>query len=500
MLFILSIVAVIVITISYLISLIIKPAKFPPGPFWYPIVGTVPILKKLSRSLGGQHLALLKLSQIYNTNVLGLKLGKENVIAVFSYEAVKEVLTGEEYEGRPDNFFLKLRCMGTRRGVTITDGELWKIQRHFVSTHLRNLGFGKKPMEHMIRNEVDDLLLILKENENKEIRIGGILAVSVLNVLWALLGGSRLNRNDVRLKRLLEFLDERSKAFDMAGGTLNQFPWVRFIAPEESGFNLIKRLNAKLKELLLETIEQHYSTWQQGSDDDLIYAFISQIKNANGKETTFTEDQLIMICLDIFIAGSQTTSNTLDFAFLMMILYPDVQDKVRMCLENAFERTEPINYSERKKVPYVEAVLCEIQRYCHVTPICGPRRVLKDTVLENYSIPKNTTVLISLYSVHHDKKYWKDPEVFRPERFLDSNGNLMYHDRFIPFGLGKRRCLGDALAKSCIFTFFAEIIRNYKITEYPGANKPTGIPIPGITLTPEKYRAKFTENNKNKCF
>ncbi|CAG9864107.1 unnamed protein product [Phyllotreta striolata] len=490
MVFILLLTVIVTLIAYLLISVVKKPAHFPPGPFWYPIVGTVPVLKKLSKALGGQHLALIKLSQTYKSNVVGLKLGKENVIAVFSYPTVKTVLTGEEYEGRPDNFFLKLRCMGTRRGITITDGALWKTQRSFVTTHLRNLGFGKKPMERMVREEINDLLAILKENGNKEIRIGSLLAVSVLNVLWALLGGCRLDRQDARLSSLLDILGKRSRAFDMAGGTLNQFPWMRFVSPEGSGYNLIMRLNAELREMLMETIEQHYAKWEEDRHDDLIYAFVSEMKKANEANTTFTEDQLIMICLDIFIAGSQTTSHTLDFAFLMMILYPEVQEKVRKCLEATFGDSE-INYSDRKKVPYVEAVLCEVERYCHVTPICGPRRVLRDTKLEDYVIPKNTTVLISLYSVHHDKTYWKDPEKFRPERFLDSDGKLVYHDRFIPFGLGRRRCLGDQLARSCIFTFFAEIIKNYRITEYPGSVKPTGVPIPGITLTPEIYRAKF---------
>lgn len=71
-----------------------------------------------------------------------------------------------------------------------------------------------------------------------------------------------------------------------------------------------------------------------------------------------------------------------------------------------------------------------------MVPIGGPRRVLKDTTLEGYNIPKNATVLISLYSIHNDEKYWKDPYVFRPERFLDNNGNLLPLERLIPFGLG----------------------------------------------------------------
>lgn len=80
-------------------------------------MGNLPELKKLSRSLGGQHLALSKLAEKYKTNILGLKLGKDYVVTVFSYSVVRTVLVGEEYEGRPDNFFIRLRSMGTRKGT-----------------------------------------------------------------------------------------------------------------------------------------------------------------------------------------------------------------------------------------------------------------------------------------------------------------------------------------------------------------------------------------------
>lgn len=64
---------------------------------------------------------------------------------------------------------------------------------------------------------------------------------------------------------------------------------------------------------------------------------------------TITDDQLVMICLDIFIAGSQTTSNTLGFAFLMMILQPEVQEKVHACLDDTFDKKTPIEYIDRHK-------------------------------------------------------------------------------------------------------------------------------------------------------
>lgn len=75
--------------------------------------------KTLARKLGGMHLAAEELSKKYASNVIGLKLGSERVVLVMKYDLVKEVLTRDEFNNRPDNFFMRLRCMGTRRGETI---------------------------------------------------------------------------------------------------------------------------------------------------------------------------------------------------------------------------------------------------------------------------------------------------------------------------------------------------------------------------------------------
>lgn len=191
-----------------------------------------------------------------------------------------------------------------------------------------------------------------------------------------------------------------------------------------------------------------------------------------------------MIILDIFIAGGNTTSTTLDTAFMMLILRPDW--KARIFEEiSAFE--EPTS-KNRPQLPLTEAYLFEIQRFFSTVPITGPRRVLRTTTLGDYVLPKNTTVLIGVRSVHHDKSFWGDPEVFRPERFLD---NSELTDRFMPFGQGKRRCLGEALARSCIFTFFVGVLRRFDVQQPKDANLPDINLLPGITLSATPYQVVF---------
>ncbi|XP_026471391.1 probable cytochrome P450 305a1 [Ctenocephalides felis] len=473
--------------VAWLANHLRRPYNYPPGPRWLPVVGNSPQLRRLARAVGGTHRALAIWANTYSTSVLGLRLGGDYVVVLFGAKTVREALCREEFDGRPDNFFIRLRTMGSRMGITCTEGQLWTEQRNFVVRHLRQVGYGKQAMEDQIVNELKELISVIDALGNS-VNFGRELAPSVINVLWTLTAGKRISRDDQRLERLLTLLSQRSKAFDTAGGSLSQMPWLRFIIPESSGYNLLLRFNKELHSLFMETITDHRNNHKASQADDLIHAYITEMESRKGKPSTFTDVQLTMVILDIFIAGSQTTSNTLDFAFLMMLNRPDLQMKIHQEIDEVLGNNLP-KLEDRAKMPFVEAVLLEVQRYFHIVTLNGPRRVTRDTTIGGYNIQKDTTVLMSLYSLHKDVEYWGDPENFRPERFLSEEGYLKPSDHLIPFALGKRRCLGEALAKACMFIFFTGILQHYELYVDNDQEKPSIDPIPGITLSPRPYKA-----------
>lgn len=389
---------------------------------------------------------------------------------------------------------MKLKRKFFRRlGITCTDGAYWNEQRTFVVRQLRNVGYGKTKMEIQIRNELSELVDLIEKTGGEPLWPGKqILAPSVINILWTFTTGKRIERNNPRLIRFLDLLQQRSKAFDMSGGILSQMPWLRFVAPEKSGYSLIKNLNFEFHAFFMEIVQEHLESYsEEKSADDLIYAFIKEMKSQeNEKSTTFTVTQLIMVILDIFIAGSQTTAITIDLALMITLMRPDLQAKCQQEIQNVLGVDGNPEYADRSKMPFIEAMLLEVQRFFHIVPISGPRRVLKTCELDGYTIPKNTTILIGLRTVHMDTEFWKDPEEFRPERFLDENMKIKSVERFVPFGAGRRKCLGDQLAKACIFTFYVGILQKFNLKAYQ-KDFPSMDLLPGITLSPKPYKVIF---------
>ncbi|XP_052848935.1 probable cytochrome P450 305a1 [Drosophila gunungcola] len=478
-----------------------RPKNFPPGPRFWPWLGNTIQFRKEARALGGQHILFERWAQDFRSDLVGMKLGREYVVVALGHEMVKEVQLQEVFEGRPDNFFLRLRTMGTRKGITCTDGQLWYEHRHFAMKQMRHVGYGRSQMEHQIELEAEELLTQLEGTGEQPIEPVTWLAQSVLNVLWCLIAGKRIaSQEDGTLRRLLDLMNRRSKLFDICGGLLAQFPWLRHVAPDRTGYNLIQQLNTELYGFFMDTIEEHRRQLAKDpspTESDLIYAYLQEMsdRSAGGESSSFNETQLVMTILDFFIAGSQTTSNTINLALMVLAMRPDVQEKlfaeVTASVAAASSDAFP-HLSRRESFDYMDAFIMEVQRFFHITPITGPRRALWSTKLGGYDIPKNATILISLRSVHLDKDHWKDPLEFRPERFIDPAGKCFKDEYFMPFGMGRRRCLGDALARACIFSFLVRIVQHFSIV-LPAGETPSMVLLPGITLTPKPYKVQFVK-------
>ena len=107
-------------------------------------------------------------------------------------------------------------------------------------------------------------------------------------------------------------------------------------------------------------------------------------------------------------------------------------------------------------------------------------------------IPEGAQVFYNTYSLHMDP-VWGDPEVFRPERFLDPNGNFQNNEMLNPFGIGRRRCLGESLARMENFIFFGNIFKTFQFSLVSSsACLPSLEPDVGFTNGPFPFKTRIT--------
>lgn len=105
-----------------------KPANFPPGPKWFPIIGSAMTLFRLRKKTGLLHLASAELAKEYGP-IVGLKVGKDRTVIVTGLQEMREFLQNEDLAGRPQGPYYEVRTWGSRKGLMLTDEEFWQEQR-----------------------------------------------------------------------------------------------------------------------------------------------------------------------------------------------------------------------------------------------------------------------------------------------------------------------------------------------------------------------------------
>ena len=169
---------------------------------------------------------------------------------------------------------------------------------------------------------------------------------------------------------------------------------------------------------------------------------------------------------------------------------PEVMDKIQQELDTVVGRSQLPSLDDIPYLPYTEATICEVLRRSSIVPLGTPHATLKDTNFAGFDIPKGTTVIPLLYACNMHPDLWTDPDKFEPERFLNEQGRVEKPQYFIPFGVGRRICLGDVMARSEIFLFLSSILHVYTL------KCPDGEPLPslegefGSTSKPKPYKVR----------
>uniref|UniRef100_A0A3Q1HK00 Uncharacterized protein n=1 Tax=Anabas testudineus TaxID=64144 RepID=A0A3Q1HK00_ANATE len=462
-----------------------RPVCFPPGPWAVPILGNM-----FTVNHNRVHESLIQLGARYG-DVYSLRMGQVWMVVLNSFEALKEALItqGDSVTDRPD---LPLQDdLFQRRDIIFNNGNIWKQQRRFALSTLKYFGLGKKSLESVIRDEFTHCAKVFSDYKGKPFNPHLTLNNAVSNVICLLVFGHRFEYSDERFVKLMKMFDE---ALQIEGSIwaqfYNSFPSLmrRLPGPHHKFLDIFN----DTKEFIAEEVEQHKQKWDPSDPRDYIDCFLNEIEMNKGQsDNTFHEEILVLCVLDLFVAGSETTSTTLRWAFLYMAKYPEIQEKVQAEIDRVIGQSRQPSMGDRANMPYTDAVIHEIQRMGNIVPLSLPHITSKELRLGGYVIPKGITIIPNLASALFDKNEWETPFTFNPGHFLNKEGKFVKKAAFIPFSAGKRVCLGENLARMELFLFFTCFMQSFTFS-MPAGVEPVMDYRPGITLAPHPYEICMT--------
>ncbi|XP_052573803.1 cytochrome P450 2J4-like isoform X2 [Peromyscus californicus insignis] len=361
-----------------------RPKNFPPGPRRLPFVGNI-----FQLDFKQPHLAVQQLVKKYG-NVISLDFGIMSSVIISSLPLVKEAFThlDENFMSRPK--FPMQEHIFNENGLIFSRGQTWKEQRRFALMTLRNFGLGKKSLEQRIQEEAQHLAEAIGEEGGQPFDPHFKINNAVSNIICSITFGERFEYHDSQFQELLRLLDEAM----YLGSSLmvqfyNIFPWIMKHLPGQHQKAIATW--GKLKSYVSDVVDNHRKDWNPDEPRDFIDAFLKEMTKYPDKTTTsFNEESLICSTLDLFLAGTETTSTALRWALLYMALYPEVQEKVQAEIDRVIGQEKQPSLADRDSMPYTTAVVHEVLRMGNIIPLNVPREVTVDTTLAGFHLPKES--------------------------------------------------------------------------------------------------------------
>ncbi|XP_075816228.1 cytochrome P450 2D20-like [Microtus pennsylvanicus] len=460
-------------------------SRYPPGPVPLPGLGNL-----LQVDFENMSYSLHKLRQRYG-DVFSLQMAWKPVVVINGLKAVREVLVtcGEDTADRPPMPIYDHMGYGPKaKGVVLAPyGPEWREQRRFALSTMRDFGLGKKSLEQWVTEEAGHLFDAFTKEAGQAFNPTTLLNKGTCNVISSLIYAQRFEYEDPFFSRLLKTLQESlGEDTGFIGEVLNAVPvLLRIPGLPGKAFPKLTEFMDSMDKMLIE----HKGTWDPAQPPrDLTDAFLAEMEKAKGNpESSFNDRNLHVMVADLFFAGMVTTSTTLSWALLLMILHPDVQSRVQQEIDEVIGQARRPEMADQARMPYTNAVIHEVQRFADIVPTNVPHMTSRDIEVQGFLIPKGTTLITNLSSVLKDETVWEKPLQFYPEHFLDAQGRFVKHEAFMPFSAGRRVCLGEPLARMELFLFFTCLLQRFSFSVPSGQPRPSDHGIFSLPVTPTPY-------------
>ncbi|XP_004288803.1 PREDICTED: cytochrome P450 71D11-like [Fragaria vesca subsp. vesca] len=414
--------------------------NLPPGPWKLPFIGNI---HQLIGAL--PHRRLGDLAKQHGP-LMHLRIGQVSAVVVSSAKFAKEVMETHDiiFASRPEVIATRLFSYDYTNITFGPYSDYWRRLRKICKKEL--LSAKRVQSYRPIREKgVLNLIKWIGSRAGSPINLTQKVMSSTYSITSEAAFGNQCKDQE-------EFIDVMKQVIKAASGfnVVDVFPCFKILHMISGVQQKLERLHKKSDRIMENIIKEHIqATTTTKSDDeaqvqeDLVDVLLGFHDPSGGHEFSLTTDNIKAIILDIFTAGSETSSTTVDWTMSELIRHPKIMKRVQDEVREVFNRTQQINETSIREMKYLKLVIQESLRLHPSVPLLLPRECGERCEIDGYEIPVKTKVIVNAWAIGRDPNYWSEPETFNPERFLDSS--ISYHGTnfdYIPFGAGRRICPG----------------------------------------------------------
>nr|QNC49779.1 cytochrome P450 71D616 [Leucophyllum frutescens] len=429
-----------------------KYENLPPSPPKLPLIG------HLHHLLGGlPHHTLARVTEKFGP-VVHLQIGEISTVVISSPEAAKEVLKVRDTAcaNRPQSISIEIMLYNYADFVFAPYDEFWRQMRKICIMEMlsaRNV----KSYGSIRQDEVLHLIKSLQSASGRAINLSEKIFATTSSIVCRVAFGKVLRDRDT-------LIDLMKKGISLAAGfeLVDVFPSFKMLHAVSWNRNKLLKMHKELDAILDTIVEGHKlkENGEYGGED--IVDVLLRMKESGELKFPITNENIKAVIFDVFAAATDTSSSTVDWAMAELVKNPNAYAKAQAEVRQAFTREEIVD-AERHlhKLNYLKLVIKETLRLHPPVPLL-PRASREECEVNGYSIPLNSKVLVNIWSMGRDPKYWDEPESFRPERFENNNIEFFGNNfEYIPFGSGKRICPGISFGMANVELPLAHLLYHF---------------------------------------
>jgi cytochrome P450 len=394
----------------------------------------------------------------FEYDFIGTRILAQHVFVCNTPETVQYVFNTRNAVFERKSFVMR-RMLGplARDGLIISDGEVWRKRRKLVSPiiHSSNLSVFAPVMADTARETTERWA---KLPEDAPLDALSEMARLTAEIICRAIFGQALGqeRADEIVGGFTEF-QHSATLVDLP--SLLGLPewWPRFRPPSVS--RSTRRIHRALDDIIA-TLRKRPDTERS--------SFIGQLFAARDEETgePLSDEAIRNEATVIFLAGHETTANTLAFAWFLVSQAPAVQARLHRELDHVLGNRPP-TLADVPNLAYTRAVIEETLRLYPPIPILA-RQALADDVIEGQKVPKNSLLMVVPYLLHRKRTLWHRPDHFMPERFLPGGSGVPSKWAYLPFSIGPRTCAGMSFGLNEAVICLATLAQRFTLELEPG--------------------------------
>ncbi|KAK9668241.1 hypothetical protein RND81_13G044000 [Saponaria officinalis] len=446
------------LAIHLLLSTANKNSKtLPPGPPQLPVFGNL-------FSLGNKpHVALAELSKTYGPLIM-LRLGRVPTVVISSSTMAKEALQKNDISFSTRNVLdaVSAHKHNENSVAWLPSGPEWRNLRKICDSQVFSTS-RLEASQSLRRNKVKYLLSYVEKcsESGEAVDFNQAAFITTLNLLSSTFFS--MDMGDPTSEFAREFRVTIRGIMEEIGKSnpADYFPILKIIDPQ----GIKKRTEyhfGKMLDLFNNMIEQRLKGERPSDatqDNDVLDALLG-IDQEKAEE--IPNSQIPYLLMDLFAAGTDTTTTSLEWAMSELIRNPEKMKKAQAELHEVIGKGNSLEEQDVTRLPYLQAIVKETFRLHPPVPLLLPRKMDSDVRLFNYTVPKNAQVLVNAWAIGRDPETWKNAESFEPERFMGSKIDVKGRDfDLIPFGAGRRICPGLPLAIRMLHLMLGSLVHGF---------------------------------------